>query len=315
MGKILVIRGGAIGDFILTLPAIRLLKESLPRAEIEIMGYESIIILARCGGYAARTRSIEYGPMAPFFAPGAVLDPELCDYFSSFDVVISYLYDPDGFFRDNLMRAGVETLLECPHRVDNAGRPAPYQLAKPLESLALYLETAVAAPELSFGRGEREAAEAFLAGIPEKARLIGLHPGSGSPYKNWPLDDWLVFIRRAAAMRPETTFVVATGEAEEENVAAFLAALRAERLPVRHADSLPLPTLGAVLARCGHFVGHDSGISHLAAAAGTPTTVLFGPTNAAVWAPLNEKVQVIEHRSGLLSEITVDAVLEAVAKT
>ena len=79
-----------------------------------------------------------------------------------------------------------------------------------------------------------------------------------------------------------------------------------------HADALPLPLLGAALKKCQWFVGHDSGISHLAAAAGTPSTVLFGPTNASVWAPLNEGVRVVEHHSGLLSEVTVEDVLAAI---
>ena len=51
-GRILVIRGGAIGDFILTLPAIRLLRENFPDAHIEILGYEHIIALADGRYYA-----------------------------------------------------------------------------------------------------------------------------------------------------------------------------------------------------------------------------------------------------------------------
>ena len=140
MGKILVIRGGAIGDFILTVPAIRLLTEGLPDAELEVMGYKSIISLAEASGYAKRTRSIEYGALASFFAKGADLNEELCAYFAEFSVVVSYLYDPDGILRENLERAGVQTLIECSHRVANDGPPAAEQLAKPLESLALFLE-------------------------------------------------------------------------------------------------------------------------------------------------------------------------------
>ena len=68
--RILVIRGGAIGDFILTLPAITLLRENFPDAEIEILGYEHIVALAHGRFYATAIRSIEYGPMAGFFVPG-----------------------------------------------------------------------------------------------------------------------------------------------------------------------------------------------------------------------------------------------------
>ena len=50
MSRILVIRGGAIGDFILTLPAINLLRDSFPESLLEILGYQHIIALARLRG-------------------------------------------------------------------------------------------------------------------------------------------------------------------------------------------------------------------------------------------------------------------------
>ena len=46
MNRILVIRGGAIGDFVLTLPAIKLLRCHFPQAHIEILGYPKIAALA-----------------------------------------------------------------------------------------------------------------------------------------------------------------------------------------------------------------------------------------------------------------------------
>ena len=98
MNRILVIRGGAIGDFILTLPAIKLLRDRFPRAHIEILGYTHITALAEKRFYADAIRSIEYGPLASFFAKGSALPEELVDYFRSFDLIVSYLFDPDGIF-------------------------------------------------------------------------------------------------------------------------------------------------------------------------------------------------------------------------
>ena len=311
MGKILVIRGGAIGDFILTLPAIRLLKEELPEAEIEIMGYQAIIALAEAGGYVSRTQSIEYGPMAAFFAPGSSLDSALCDYFASFDIVISYLYDPDHLFRDNLTKAGVETLIECSHRVDNHGAPAARQLAQPLESLALFLDDERAAPTLTLPVTIHNKAAAFLGNHGDHSQLIAVHPGSGSPYKNWDLDRWFEVITTLAESDPTRRFLIITGEAEDQAVTEFLGKLQQKSLPITPAASLPLPVLGAILSKCQLFLGHDSGVSHLAGAVNTPAIVLFGPTMSAVWKPQNPKVQTIEHSSGLLSEITVSQVIQA----
>src|SRR5262245_25386440 len=94
-GKILVIRGGAIGDFILTLPAIAALRRQFPHAYLEVLGYPHIVQLAIAAGLVDCARSIEARPLAAFFARNGVLAEEMTDYFSEFDLILSYLYDPD----------------------------------------------------------------------------------------------------------------------------------------------------------------------------------------------------------------------------
>jgi heptosyltransferase-2 len=98
MNRILVISGGAIGDFILTLPALKALRDTWPQAHMEILGYKHIAVLAENRFYAQALRSIEYGPLARFFARNSAVPTELADYFASFDFIISYLYDPDQIF-------------------------------------------------------------------------------------------------------------------------------------------------------------------------------------------------------------------------
>src|SRR5437764_11729619 len=117
MDRILVIRGGAIGDFILTLPALKALRDSMPDAHIEILGYKHIAALAENRFYAQAVRSIEYGPLASFFTKNSELPAELAAYFASFDLIISYLYDPDGVFESNLRRCGVENLFRGPAKI------------------------------------------------------------------------------------------------------------------------------------------------------------------------------------------------------
>src|SRR5689334_23780534 len=89
-GKILVIRGGAIGDFILTLPAITALRQHFPDAHLEVLGYPHIVQLAIAGGLVDRATHIEAGPLAGFFARNGTLVADWVDYFSEFDVIISY---------------------------------------------------------------------------------------------------------------------------------------------------------------------------------------------------------------------------------
>ena len=159
----------------------------------EILGYEHIVSLATSGGYADAVRSIEYAAMAGFFNPKAELDPELCAYFAGFQQIISYLYDPDGFFAGNLRRCGVKNLIEASPKVDIEGDHATRQLARPLERLALYLD-GEAAVRLRPAKKHQEAAEATLrtlgGGWQPGAPLVAIHPGSGGERKNWPPDRW-----------------------------------------------------------------------------------------------------------------------------
>jgi heptosyltransferase-2 len=296
--RILVIRGGAIGDFILTLPALRLLREAFPAAHLEIIGYRHIAALAEGRYYANAVRSIEFGPLAGFFARGGTLDAELCAYFAGFQQVVSYLFDPDGIFEANLRRAGVKNFLPAYVRLDDS-QHAARQLARPLENLALYLEDAAA---VVFPSADDHACAAhFLRN--EQRPFLALHPGSGSVRKNWPLERWRELI--SALLASDRRLLMVGGEADSATLAALEAAFP-DRLTF--ARDLALPQLAAVLARCATFVGHDSGISHLAAAVGVPCRLLFGPTDAQVWAPVNRQVQVIEAPAGDVAKIHVEQV-------
>lgn len=298
MPRILVIRGGAIGDFILTLPALRLVREAFPTAHVELIGYRHIAALAEGRTYADAVRSIEYGPLAGFFARGGALDGELCEYFAGFQQVISYLFDPDGLFEANLRRAGVKNFLPAHVRLDDSAHAA-HQLARPLQSLALYLDEPAAAVFPS--ADDRAFSADFLRS--ECRPLIALHPGSGGARKNWPLARWSELI--ALLLGQKRRLLIVGGEAEHATLAELDAAFAGQ---LRFARDLALPHLAAVLACCAHFVGHDSGISHLAAAVGTPCVLLFGPTDPQVWAPANPHVRVLAAPDGELAQLRAEEV-------
>ena len=130
MKRILVIRGGAIGDFILTLPAVKLLRDNFPNAHIEILGYKRIIALAEKRFYADATRSIDYAPLSRFFARDSELATELVTYFGSFDLILSYLFDPDEIFAANVKRCGGRRFIAGSPKFDGREHAAR-QLARP----------------------------------------------------------------------------------------------------------------------------------------------------------------------------------------
>jgi heptosyltransferase-3 len=302
-GRILVIRGGAIGDFILTVPAIAALRQQFPEAHLEVLGYPHIAQLAVAGKLVNRVQSIEAGALAGFFARNGKLSQDLIDYFSDFDLIVSYLYDPDEIFRTNVGRCTPAQFIEGPHRPEeDANIPASRVYLKPLERLAIFDADPV--PRLSFE--PQPTRKAGRAGQNALLDELALHPGSGSERKNWPEANWVEFIDQLIHSTGYHLLLVG-GEAEGERLQRLAAALPPAR--VRVVQSLPLAELGSLLQGCSAFVGHDSGISHLAAAVGLPGLVLWGETSQQVWRPPSERVVILKNDRGL-ANLSVDEVFD-----
>jgi heptosyltransferase-3 len=302
--RILVIRGGAIGDFILTLPGLKALRDAYPHAQIEILGYKHIAVLAGNRFYAQAVRSIEYGPLSSFFAKDSELSAELANYLASFDLIISYLYDPDLIFQDNLRRCGAENLLCGPSKIVETGEHAARQLAQPIKDLGIGVSDL--AERIFLSLEDREFAREFLQNLQQP--ILAIHPGSGSTQKNWPLKNWMELFSRTEEF--QLALILISGEADKAETESLERVLKNRE--VRFAKNLQLPHLAAVLERT-IFIGHDSGISHLAAAAGANCVLLFGPTDPNVWAPKNENVRVLRAQSGKLSDLEIADVEAAVA--
>jgi ADP-heptose:LPS heptosyltransferase len=285
-GRILVIRGGAIGDFILTLPVLAAVRAHFPRARLEVLGYRHIAQLALAGGLADAVQSIEARSLAGFFARGGPLAPELEDYFAGFAIVLSYLYDPEQVFGDNVSRCFRGQFIAGPHRPDEAaGLHASEVFLKPLERLAIFEADPV--PRLTLQPAVQGARGA-----------VAFHPGSGSERKNWPESSWSALLDRVLSV-PSRRVLLVGGEAEGERVQRLAATVAGDR--VECAFQLPLPDLAARLLSCELLVGHDSGISHLAAALGLPVLALWGETAEAVWSPRGPRVRVLRGPAGLAS--------------
>ncbi len=290
--RILVIRGGAIGDFILTLPAIAALRRQCPQAHLEVLGYPHIAQLAVAGGLADRVQPIEARGLAGFFARGGTLEPDLMDYFSEFDLVISYLYDPDEIFKTNVCRCLVGQFVVGPHRPDETDRiHATKVYLKPLERLAIFDADPV--PRLS------------LNSRPSTLNQLVLHPGSGSEKKNWPETKWAGLIRQIAATTDWNLLLVG-GEVEGERLRRLAATLPPARCSI--AQGLPLAKLAQRIRSGAAFVGHDSGITHLAAAVGLPCVVLWADALEEVWRPQGEQLVVLKEITGVRT-ISVEKVM------
>lgn len=115
---------------------------------------------------------------------------------------------------------------------------------------------------------------------------ILVHPGSGSPAKNWPAARFADVVRGLG----DVPLRLIVGEADSGAADAVDAAL-GRRLP--RLEQPQLAELAARLAGCRAYLGNDSGVSHLAGLCGTRTVALFGPTPSTLWHPLGPRVTVL----------------------
>ncbi len=117
-----------------------------------------------------------------------------------------------------------------------------------------------------------------------------IHPGSGSPHKNWP---WERFLEVALAISNQKQIqpLFLFGPVEEEAPKEMVKAIEAQGFPILNRSALPI--LAGVLSHCVGYLGNDSGVSHLAAALGIPTVNLFGPTDPAYWSPEGGNVTIL----------------------
>ena len=121
--------------------------------------------------------------------------------------------------------------------------------------------------------------------------FIHLHPASRWRFKCWPAEKNAELIDRFAA---EGHKVVVTAAPDKEELALIDEIVaRTKAKPINLAGKLSIKELGALTARARLFVGVDSMPMHLAAAMGTPTVALFGPSGEAEWGPWNVAHRVV----------------------
>lgn len=108
-----------------------------------------------------------------------------------------------------------------------------------------------------------------------------VHPVALFPYKSWPRAGWEALIRW---LREHGLQIAITGGPGNEE-RAFCEALAREHGAVNLAGKLSFGQLAGLLERARLYVGPDTSVTHIAAACGTPTLALFGPSNPVKWGP------------------------------
>ncbi len=181
-----------------------------------------------------------------------------------------------------------------PHRPHDETTHATDLLLSPLKALAIF----DADPQPRLALHTQEALQ---------GNWIAIHPGSGSEKKNWPIEAWIE-LARSLQTNPGCNLLLVGGEAEGNKLEKLKASLDSGRVKVL--KNQPLVEVARHLSACEAYIGHDSGISHLAAALGLKGLILWGETNASIWRPRSPRMQLLES-GATLQHLKIDAVLEA----
>ena len=288
--RVLVIFPGALGDLICFVPALRALERRHRGAVIELMAREELgrFSTGRIG--VARAHSIDRREVALLFAESGA---DARGFFGAFQRIYSFFASGNRSFREALAIASDAELSFHPFRPDRAGHVAAaylHALGEPVDSLECRVQVL---PQDLAAAARRLSDHGLTAG-----RFALLLPGSGSAQKNWPA---VKFAELARRLKPRVAAAIALGPAE-----AGLASSFAET-GCAILTGMDLGELAGIAAGASLFVGNDSGVSHLAAAAGAPGIALFGPTDPARWRPLSQSVRVL--RCTPLADLDTDQVV------
>lgn len=249
----LAIRPGAIGDFIVSLPALECLRSDF----FEVWCAGPNVPLVR---FADRVRSVASTGL-DWLGVGEA-PPRLTEELRSFDEIVCWYGANRPDFRELVAQMGLPFRFFPALPPDGAGCHATdFYLGQVRE---------VASTEASDGVPRIPC----TAGSPRE-RLAIIQPFSGSPRKNWPLER---FRRLARGLERVMRVEWCRGPEDPELAGAVVIE--------------DLYQLACHLAQASLYLGNDSGITHLAAAVGTPVLALFGPTDPAVWAPRGEHVRI-----------------------
>ncbi|HUA32849.1 MAG TPA: glycosyltransferase family 9 protein [Candidatus Binataceae bacterium] len=290
--RVLVIFPGALGDLVCAGPALDAIARANPGAKIELMAKPELARFAAGRFRIARGHSIDRSEVAALFSGETA---EAREFFSQFRRLYSYLAYDDSGFRDRLERYAPGRTTCLPFRPPGAGHvAAEYLKMIDKDADVSTFRIVVAADDLN------AAASALrFAGIGPDEPFVAIFPGSGSRAKNWPIGNYL---NLATSMPDGTRPVFILGPAEED-LALIMSGLG---LPLL--SGLELPVVAGIARMAAAFVGNDSGVSHLAAAVGTPGVAIFGPTSPDRWRPIGE-VTIVAHQS--LESTTTDDIASA----
>lgn len=298
--RFLIIKLADLGDAVLALPALQALRRTYPQAEIHVLttpvggqvfrlspAVDQVIVLEK-SRYDRPIQAIDPRGWLPLLRVAARLRRSRYDA----AILLHHLTLPFGRLKYRALlratgapvRAGIDngTGAFLSHAVPDLGFGAKPEWQYALDAVKTVGVVAEGGPpQLALPDEARREAASLLESHPGDSPLVVLHPGVG-PYG--PGRAWLPerFGALARGLLEAGCRVAVTGTERERPLAGPALAVDGTLDLVGRTG---IATLAAVLERASLVIGADNGVLHLASAVGTPVLAIFGPSNAAAWAP------------------------------
>lgn len=286
MRRILVIATRQIGDVLLTTPVIRAARQRWPEAKIDVLGFQGTLGMlagnndiserietpARLGwrGFWRLVRQLwRRYDLALVTQPG---DRAHLLGFIAAQTRSGLLPEEGGsnWWKRRLLA----------HAVPMAGdRGDIHVTVEKLALLAPWSDASTAIPVVDPPEGLP-----LPAGLPLKPGYAVVHAPSMWAYKQWPLENYAEIVRGLLANGVQVA-LTGSGGAHDQACVSHLRTLGTSPMLIDASGQLNFSQLKTLLEGAAVYIGPDTSVSHLAAATGTPTIAVFGPTNPARWAP------------------------------
>jgi ADP-heptose:LPS heptosyltransferase len=273
---ILVIHPGALGDVLQAVPALRGLRAAAP---ITFVGQPRLGRLLVELGVAEQARSFDGFGLETLFVEVAA-PPALAAAVRTARLTVSWFGSGDETYCRRLRALDPRAIVAPP--VPDDDTPVWRHLVATLAPGNLGL------PPVEPIRLPPALARAFPPAGP-RPRLV-VHPGSGGAWKQWPAERFAAVVETLRGRYP-LDVLVHQGPTDAEAASRLLARLAGGAAILLEPE---LPRLAATLASARGYLGGDSGVSHLAAAVGAPSVVLFPPATRRRWAPWSPAAVPIE---------------------
>ena len=276
---------GAIGDFVLTLPAVAWLQSHLRPERMELWVARGNLPLARSMGYADTAEALQDTGIESY-PPGR----ECLRRMRSFDRIVSWWGSGNPEFVDRIraVHPRIDFLRALPRQ--SGLHMIEFRRAQ-LDRIFGSTPGFPATPRIHWTGEEDRFAERFWAARPENPG-VALHPGASGPRKRWPARNFAE-VARGLSRDPNCRRLLLEGPLDGEAVREVRHGLAEDSVRWETVRIENLSRLAAVLSRCRLYIGNDSGITHLAAALGIRTIALFMDTDPRVWAPRGPRVELL----------------------